>query len=139
TRWLALWKEITEEVMEPEAAAELQARANRMGENLQSVIDFSPAAEMPSKQSRAPYRSTPIFDQDSLPAALRREHRTRTGTWGAIHMLDGELRLHFVEPPSVEHLTPTRPGVIAPEQTHWVEPLGPIRMRIDFHDSPPAL
>ena len=26
-----------------------------------------------------PYRSTPIFDQDTLPAALRRRHDTKEG------------------------------------------------------------
>ena len=28
------------------------------------------------------YRRTPIFDQDSLPAALRRRHTTKDDVWG---------------------------------------------------------
>lgn len=26
-----------------------------------------------------PYKSTPVFDQDTLPAGLRKEHRTKSG------------------------------------------------------------
>ena len=40
-----------------------------------------------------PYRSTPVFDADSLPEALRREHRTNAGVWGGVRMLEGALRL----------------------------------------------
>ncbi|MHA6770286.1 serpin family protein [Sphingobium ummariense] len=29
-----------------------------------------------------PYRSTPLFDEATLPAALRSEHRTKAGVWG---------------------------------------------------------
>lgn len=29
----------------------------------------------------SPYRSTPVFDEATLPAALRREHRTKLGVW----------------------------------------------------------
>jgi tellurite resistance-related uncharacterized protein len=86
-----------------------------------------------------PYRSTAVFDQDSLPAALRREHSTKAGTWGAIHLLDGELRLHIVDPPQLRHLSQGDTAVVAPGQVHWVELLGPMQMRIDFHASPPSV
>jgi hypothetical protein len=29
-----------------------------------------------------PYRSTPVFDQDKLPKALRVRHDTKAGVWG---------------------------------------------------------
>jgi hypothetical protein len=29
------------------------------------------------------------------------------------------------------------PGLILPEEIHRVEPLGPMRMQVDFFDSPP--
>ena len=46
-----------------------------------------------------PYRSTPIFDEQTLPGALRREHRTKSGVWGVVRVLEGKLRLVYVEPP----------------------------------------
>ena len=30
------------------------------------------------------YKSTPVFDETTLPAGLRREHRTKAGVWGII-------------------------------------------------------
>lgn len=89
--------------------------------------------------STQPYRSTPVFDESSLPAALRGEHRTKAGIWGVIRVLEGTLRLTILTPRSEQLLTPDQPGLIAPEQTHFVEPLGPMRMQVDFYDHPPAL
>jgi truncated hemoglobin YjbI/tellurite resistance-related uncharacterized protein len=149
-RWLALWRETTADMLSPSVASQLQARADRIAESLQLAIRFRPGAAplaVPSTKpalkvpvrSYKPYRSSPVFDQDSLPAALRREHRTKAGTWGVIRLLAGELRLHVVDPPDVQDLSRDRPGVVEPEQAHWVEPRGPMRMRIDFHDGPPAV
>lgn len=85
-----------------------------------------------------PYRSTPVFDETTLPDALRREHRTKDGVWGVIRVLEGELRLILAEGGETTILTPSRPGVLQPQQTHRVEPLGRMRMRIDFYDGAPV-
>lgn len=84
-----------------------------------------------------PYKSTPIFDEYSLPQALRREHRTKEGVWGLIRILEGRVRLHIADPAEVIELSPAHPGVVNPGQLHRAEPLGPMRMQIDFYDSPP--
>lgn len=89
--------------------------------------------------SAQPYRSTPVFDETSLPVALRREHRTKAGVWGVIRVLEGTLRLTILTLFSEQLLTPELPGLIAPEQAHFVEPIGPVRMQVDFYDHPPAL
>ncbi|ARS29429.1 group III truncated hemoglobin [Sphingomonas sp. KC8] len=39
-RWLGLWKQTTEELMEPEAAGALQAKAARIAESLQLAMFF---------------------------------------------------------------------------------------------------
>lgn len=39
-RWLALWRETTDELMPPAAAAALQDRAGRIGESLQLGLTF---------------------------------------------------------------------------------------------------
>jgi hemoglobin len=40
-RWLALWKETTEELIEPQGAAKLQDKAARIAESLQLAIAFT--------------------------------------------------------------------------------------------------
>lgn len=86
-----------------------------------------------------PYRSTPEFDETTLPAALRREHRTKAGVWGVIRVLEGEVRLVLDDGSAAGGtiLTPDRPGLVLPEQPHHVEPLGRMRLQVDFHDRPP--
>ena len=85
-----------------------------------------------------PYRSTPVFDETTLPAALRGEHRTKSGTWGMVRVIEGELRLTYIDPPSVVIVVPGSPGLILPEQPHHVEPLGPMKMQVDFYNEPPG-
>ena len=85
-----------------------------------------------------PYRTTAVFDETTLPATLRREHRTKAGAWGIIRVLQGELRLRFPDGRD-ELLFCERPGLIRPEETRWVEPVGPIRMQVEFYDCEPEL
>lgn len=87
----------------------------------------------------APYRSTPVFDETTLPEALRREHRTKAGTWGVIHVLDGALRFSRPEPVFEVELQAGERIVVEPQQTHFVTPIGAMRMRVDFYDAPPEL
>ncbi|WP_439614602.1 DUF1971 domain-containing protein [Reyranella sp.] len=87
----------------------------------------------------APYRSTPVFDETTLPEALKREHRTKDGVWGVIRVLEGELKFVLAESGTETILTPDRPGLVQPQQTHRVEPLSRLRMQIDFYDREPAL
>ena len=84
-------------------------------------------------QRPAPYKSTPVFDQDSLPGALRNRHSTKTGVWGIIRVLEGALRLVTEGPAREEILTPKQCGLILPEQPHFVEPLGTVRMKVEFY------
>ena len=85
-----------------------------------------------------PYRSTPVFDQDTLPAALRARHATKAGVWGMIRVLEGELMLTWLEPESSMLLEPGKPGRILPEQPHFVTPEGPMKMQVDFYDEAPG-
>ena len=86
-----------------------------------------------------PYKVTPVFDQDSLPAGLRRAHSTKAGVWGIVRVLEGSLRLCFEDGTPELLLAPGRPGLIRPEQPHRVEPQGPMRMQVEFYDRPPKL
>jgi tellurite resistance-related uncharacterized protein len=80
-----------------------------------------------------------VFDENTLPAGLRREHRTKSGVWGIIRVLDGHLRYEVFDPASEVILKPGRPGLVLPDQPHRVEPLGPMRMQIEFYDRLPDL
>ena len=84
-----------------------------------------------------PYRTTPVFDEHSLPAGLRQDHSTKAGVWGIIRVLEGRLRLSDPEDSLV--LTPDRPGLIHPERKHRVEPIGRMRMQVEFYDEQPVL
>jgi len=85
----------------------------------------------------APYKSTPVFDENTLPAGLRKEHRTKAGVWGVIRVLEGRLRYRVLDPVSKTILDPDNTGFILPDQPHLVEPLGAMRMQVDFYDSHP--
>ena len=48
------------------------------------------------------YRSTPIFDESTVPKGLLRDHETKVGVWGRIRVLEGALHYH-VSAPFVHH------------------------------------
>ncbi|KAK0341405.1 hypothetical protein LTR94_026487, partial [Friedmanniomyces endolithicus] len=52
-------------------------------------------------------------------------------------VLEGEVRLTYSDPHMTTVLKPGTPGRIGPQQVHFVEPLGPMKMRVDFFDRPP--
>ena len=80
-----------------------------------------------------------MFDEQSLPAGLRRDHRTKAGVWGIIRVLSGQLRYVILDPASETMLDPDRPGRVTPEQLHFVEPIGAVRMQVEFFDQDPGL
>jgi len=79
-----------------------------------------------------PYKTTAVWDQDSLPQAIRKAHNTKAGTWGLLRVLEGEVRLVFHDPARELVVTPDNPGEIAPEAWHHVEVTGPMRMQVEF-------
>lgn len=84
-----------------------------------------------------PYRSTPVFDQDTLPTALRARHDTKAGVWGLIRVIEGQLLLTYLDPKSEVILSPENPGLILPRQPHFVTPVGAVKMQVDFYDQRP--
>lgn len=84
-----------------------------------------------------PYKSSPIFDEKTLPRALQEEHRTKRGVWGLIRVIEGEIAYHVPGEKTATILTPDAPGIAHPEQPHWVELRGPVKIQIDFYDQQP--
>ena len=80
------------------------------------------------------YRSTPVFTEATVPPGLLRSHRTTSGTWGLIHVLEGRLLYRVLDPPSERVLDPANaPGLVEPGVPHEVVPLGPVRFQVEFH------
>ncbi len=86
-----------------------------------------------------PYKRTPVFDQDTLPAGLRRAHATKPGIWGVVRVIEGKLRLRFDADGSGDLLDADHPGLLPPERLHQVEPVGLMKMQVEFYQEQPAL
>ncbi len=85
----------------------------------------------------AAYRQTPMFDERTMPAGLRRQHQTKAGVWGKICVVAGRLKLTFLADGSVHVLDPAQFGVVGPNELHEAEPLGPVRFFIEFYAAAP--
>jgi len=73
-----------------------------------------------------------MFSEVSIPANLRRAHRTKPESWAKIVVLEGHLTFRILEPDIEEvELSSGRPGIVEPEVTHEVEARGPVRSRVD--------
>ncbi len=132
-RWLGVWKETTDELMEPGAAAALQEKAARIAESLKLALFF----RLRDPRRPEPYKVTAIWDQDTLPQAIRNEHRTKEGTWGLLRLLEGSATLVFTDDGRKVPVAPGKPGLIAPRETHYVALDGPARMQVEFYKENP--
>jgi len=104
-----------------------EGRAEKIGVELDCAF-----CDMPALPTTAQvYKRTATFNGDSIPAALRRDHSTRRGTWGRIVIESGTL-LYEIAEDAAWVLRPGITGVIAPEQTHRVEPVGPVQFFVEF-------
>lgn len=78
-------------------------------------------------------RTTPTWDQDSMPAGLRLAHRIATGTWGRIVVHTGRLRFTAATAPAIEvELGAGASQGIPPGVEHEIEPLGVVRFVVEF-------
>jgi len=82
----------------------------------------------------APYNRTPAFTEATVPDGLRREHATKAGVWGLIHVESGRLRYEIAGGEEAVELVPGNPpGVIEPEVRHSVTPVGAVTFYVEFH------
>ncbi|MEH6663129.1 MAG: DUF1971 domain-containing protein [Parasphingorhabdus sp.] len=92
-----------------------------------------------ASEPAAPYGASPIFDENSLPDKLRNEHSTKDGTWGLLRVLEGEVELVFIDPPSQLLVTVDNPAPIPPQAPHYVKLTGPMKMQVEFYREHPLL
>lgn len=82
----------------------------------------------------SPYKRTPEFTEDTVPAGLLRAHQTKGSVWAKIVVLEGRLQYTINEPEKeVTVLDSNTFGVIEPTVLHEVKPLGPVRFYVEFH------
>ncbi len=109
-----------------------EGRRGRMGAPLDCPL--CDRAEMPD--GLEPDRTGDVWDERSIPAGLRRDHRLGPRTWGRLHVLAGRLR--FVPDGGSWATGPVdldagSVQAIPPLMAHHVETAGPVSLRIDFY------
>jgi tellurite methyltransferase len=106
-----------------------EGRAARLGTTLECPL--CERAEMPDALRWV--RTTPIWEQDTMPAGLRRAHRIAAATWGQIVVHEGRLRFAAVTNPAIEiELGAGVTQAIPPGVEHEVEPLSAVRFAVEF-------
>lgn len=82
-------------------------------------------------------RTTPTWDAQSMPAALRRDHRVASATWGVLRVESGALRfVADTDPITRVELSAGASQPIPPDVEHRVELAGPVRFSVDFLGAP---
>ena len=80
-----------------------------------------------------PYRKTAEFTETTVPDGLLRDHATKPGVWGLIHVAEGRLLYELAGSGDVVELTAGGPpGVVEPEARHKVTPIGAVRFHVEF-------
>ncbi|MEM1200338.1 MAG: DUF1971 domain-containing protein [Pseudomonadota bacterium] len=79
-----------------------------------------------------PYRRTPVFTEETVPAGLLRDHQTKAGVWGVIEVSAGRLRYTIPSSGEVVELHAGLKGIVEPEVPHHVTPLGEVTFSVEF-------
>ncbi len=104
-------------------------RAARIGASLDCPL--CDRAELPDGLELK--RTTSVWDENTMPAALRRAHRVASGTWGRLCVEDGNLGFQAAtEPPLEVVVGPGEAQPIPPDVEHHVEPQGAVRFFVEF-------
>lgn len=136
-RWLALWRETTDELLSAQDASVLQAKAARIAKRFRTTMFPGFKENAPSSPIR-PFRTSPEFTDENIPAVLLREHRLQQGTWGIVRVHTGEI-LYFGGETSVGFVTRAGAAVLVhPDKPHRLEVVGPVSLTLEFYDENPA-
>lgn len=107
-----------------------EGRNSKLG----NLLDCTCCEQLEWPEGFVPYKKTPVFDENSVPKGLRNSHSTKLGTWGKIHVQEGQLRYCIEEPtPQTFLLTPQQQGIVVPEMLHHVEPIEQVSFFVEFH------
>ena len=79
-----------------------------------------------------PYRKTPIFDAETVPAALLADHNTKAGVWAVIHVLAGAVTFKLADRTIEKVIRPGSTLACPPERRHSVSLTEDARFQIEF-------
>ena len=103
-----------------------QGRHEQLGTPLDCV--YCDMAPLPA--DCVEYKRTPSFANESVPAGLLRDHRTKAGVWAQIVVEEGKLE--YTCDRGVFVLRPGIAGIVEPEHPHHVRPLSRVRFHVLF-------
>jgi tellurite resistance-related uncharacterized protein len=82
------------------------------------------------------YKRTAEFTQATIPAGLTKDHCTKAGVWGIIHVTAGRLRYRIADPRRLASDAVLAaggvPGVVEPTIVHRVDLLDGARFFVEF-------
>ncbi|WP_298921001.1 DUF1971 domain-containing protein [uncultured Roseobacter sp.] len=81
------------------------------------------------------YSQSPVFTQDTIPAALQRDHNTKPSVWGLIVVSDGAL-IYTRNEHAPQKIPAGEVATIYPEEPHHVAPDGEVRFQVEFYREP---
>jgi tellurite resistance-related uncharacterized protein len=82
-------------------------------------------------------RTTPEFDERSVPAGLLAAHRVAAGVWGRLRVLSGSLVFRFENGDDEgRRLVAGDTQAIPPSDPHHLEMTGSVRFLVEFHGQP---
>ncbi|MCM2458170.1 DUF1971 domain-containing protein [Rhizobium sp. CG4] len=139
-RWLEIWAETTDDLLAPQVAQEMQAKAVRIAARFSFGLFGTSTTrnedEAASVARPVPYKTTASFDEVSLPAALLRDHSLKAGSWGLIRVEEGSIQYH--EGGISRVIEPDSPAIIPPISSHRLALTGPVKLKIEFYDRRPV-
>lgn len=84
-------------------------------------------------------RTTPVFDQSTVPDGLLAAHRVADGVWGRLVVRSGSLRFVFEDDAGDgRELTAGESTAIPPARPHHLVVEGPVTFLVEFHRPPSA-
>jgi tellurite resistance-related uncharacterized protein len=108
-------------------------RAERVGAELECPL--CTRAELPD--GLVVTRMLGPFDEDSIPAGLRRAHRVPAGSWGLLTVLAGSAGFAMAVDPLIEReLHGGDLQAIPPGVDHEVRLHGPVRLQVELLTAP---
>ena len=79
-------------------------------------------------------RTTPIFDESSVPVGLRAAHQVAEGVWGRLVVASGSVGFMFDDQPElIRSVGVGEVQVIPPGRLHRLVVDGPVTLAVEFH------
>jgi len=104
-------------------------------ERIGTLLSCPPCDRAELPEAIRPVRSSPEWNEHTLPPGLVRAHQLAVGTWGKLVVHEGALQfsLKGEAPFSVKLRAGSPAQAIPPGVFHEVKPAGPVRFSIDFY------